>query len=212
MHPPRPISTNADTPCHAVMNSSIANSSLPNQEAEPIRVENHAVGLAGLNGIRRNNRTILNFIAHHVGANVSNAIMQVELDNRPTHVAGPSHTSQQTDTPNTGEITARTIQKYFRTNRIPHRYLTSTTIEQRLATANLTAKTFMLAMKIARTPNHPTLVAFGVNDHERETLVSYMSDLMNFRTGFNPITRHAGRYANNNPNNFISRIISQLRS
>ena len=216
MNPSRPSSTDPNAPYRAAIaalgGNFVNEQEVGQQQHAPAQYEQNAY--EGLAPRRNANRDRLNQIAHHLGSGVRVALESMTPEQaHPENVAGPSiarvPSPQIAADPNTSLSTIR--QMISDTGLNHRRNLYDYVIQNRLESANLSQATFIAAMQMIQTPNHPALVAMGVNNDERNTILDYLVAVMSHRRGFNQITLEAGQNADNNPHNFIAGIIQQIR-
>ena len=224
MHPSRPTSTDPNAAYRAAIAALADNRPLEEYAVNPAQAENahHQQNpLAALNRRRSAHADCLNRIAHTLGPGVRLVMELMAAENTAApnttnaapHVAEPGRMHGPSgNTALHREAAIRTIRQLINATGMPHRtQLSDNVILNRLASANLRPDTFIAAMQIAQTPDHPTLISLNASALERNDILCFLVDVMNYRHGFNQMTRDAGHAANNNPNDLIAAILLGMR-
>ena len=81
-------------------------------------------------------------------------------------------------------VTIATIRQYLRDQGYSGGRIRDATVESRLFSTNLSAKTLLTALQIAHDANHALLVRLGVNSNDREILVARLNGIMLTSQGF----------------------------
>ena len=90
-------------------------------------------------------------------------------------------------------------------------FLADATIGHRLIEGGLSVETYLAALNIAHTPNHPVLARLGVSTSDREALMYRLAGIAVNRSGFRHEIRGVTQQCNNNPNQLIYVILQYVR-
>ena len=111
------------------------------------------------------------------------------------------------------EVTLYTIQRYLRQNGYAHEnFLKYKIAQNRLDSANLSAKTLLDAIKIVEGANQPLLTRLGVSQEESIDLIYRLAGITTNTAGFRPPIRAAAQNANNNPDQLVAAILQHIRN
>ena len=111
-------------------------------------------------------------------------------------------------------VTIDTIKDYLREkgNLDSDLSLKDTTIENRLNSTNISAKTLFDAIKIACNPDHPLLSTLSINPYQRYELINRLGRIVSYKQGFRQEIKSAMQKSNNDPEQLIANILNHLRN
>ena len=133
---------------------------------------------------------------------------------------GALHRSPATIAPPTAEflsasapqVTVNTILQYVRDHSaVEIRFLMNETIRLRLRSGRLDPATFLTALEIVHSADHPTLVGLGVSAQEQEAIKHRLIGFLTHSSTFRPQIRDVYIASNNNPEQLISHLREYLR-
>ena len=130
---------------------------------------------------------------------------------RLTHSTSPISTAEAT-TSSASPVTVSTIRQYLLEKRTVNKFLLDATIQDRLNLGNLSAETFLAALKIADDASHPLLIRLGVRDLERDEIIYRLAGITANSAGFRMAIRTAAQNANNNPDQLVAGILHHIRN
>ena len=136
----------------------------------------------------------------------------VELRPRSTTPSLVPGASAEIGTSTASPITVRTIRQYLLEKRLVNNFLLESTIQSRLNVGNLSAETFLAALKIVDDASHPLLARLGVRDQERAELIYRLAGITTNTAGFRIAMRTAAQSANNNSDQLIANILQHIRN
>ena len=172
--------------------------------------QNQPNSLAGLNPRRTTNQDRLNAIAHNLGSGVRVAMEMMTPSTIPPATA-------DTATSSASPVTIDTIRQYLRerghiNNEWARQSLNDLNTQNRLNSANLSAKTLLIALQIAHNPNHPLLERLGVKDNEHEPLIARLAGIVMSKVGFRSSIKTLALNANDNPDQLITNLLQYVRN
>ena len=86
------------------------------------------------------------------------------------------------------------------------------TIQNRLATVNLSPATLLTALETLHELHHPLLAQLAVRDTERDRMIYRLVGIALNKSGFRPQIKAILRSANDNPNRLIAAMLNDQRS
>ena len=130
------------------------------------------------------------------------------------HSAAINATTEVAEPATNTEVSLYTIQRYLRHNGYAHEnFLRYKVTQNRLDSANLSAKTLLDAIKIiVEGANQPLLTGLGVSNQESIELIYRLAGITTNSAGFRPPMRAAVQNANNNPEQLIAAILQHIRN
>ena len=109
-------------------------------------------------------------------------------------------------------VTAETIRQYLVAKGYVGTNMAVKTIQNRLATVNLSPATLLTALETLHALHHPVLAQLAVRDTERDRMIYRLVGIALNKSGFRPQIKAILRSANDNPNRLIAAMLNDQRS
>ena len=215
MHPLRPPSIDPNAAYRDAI-AAFADNRVYGQEENPDDASHHDAAqnapnlLAGRNPRRTTNQDRLNDIAHNLGSGV-----RIVMEWMTPRTFPPTVTDAATSS--ASSVTISTILHYLRErgHTSPewiYQGLSEANAQNRLDSANVSAQTFLTALQIAHTINHPLLESLRVSDEEQKGLIARLTGIVMTKAGFRSPIKTLVQNADNNPDQLIANVLQYVRN
>ena len=215
MHPSRPPSIDPNA-AYRDANAAFADNRVYEQEEKPDDALHYDAAqnvpnlLAERNPRRTTNQDRLNNIAHNLGSGVRIVMEWMTPSTFPPPVTDAATSSASS-------VTISTIRNYLREKGYTNpewvcQGLSEANAQNRLDSANVSAQTFLTALQIAHTINHPLLERLRVSDEELKGLIARLTGIVMTKAGFRPSIKTLVLNAHNNPDQLIANVLEYVRN
>ena len=148
-----------------------------------------------------------------VAANATHSSYFAELSPRTAGDGSRAYATTEVGASSSASVTANTILQYLRdTGDVSSGTINVWTVENRLDSVNLSAKTLLVALQIANSPDHAVLANLGAHQLERFEIKNRLTGIATNKSGFGKAIKTAAIDSNDNPEQLIANLLDYMRT